>query len=263
MYYANIPFTNADDVLFVTYPGSGTTWLANIMSELRLPYIDGYTEKLVGKYELNTEILESKDRKRTPGLEKSFNNRPNLTPPRIIKTHLWPNYFEDFKVKNVILLVRDGRDSVLSYYKWRLSFSEEGETGTFSEFLRRPGFNGVLPLEDWALTINNWKNSIFVENILLLQFEESKAWPKIAIGKLLNFLKTTRSDNDINEAIRVSSYENMRKVEEEVLKNNPDLAKGMIMRNGSHGQWKEAFSTEDLKLLEGMPLSVLKELGYL
>ena len=151
----------------------------------------------------------------------------------------------------------------MSYYKWRLSFSEEGEIGAFSEFLRRPGFNGVPPLEDWALTIKNWENSIFVKNFLILQFEESKKNPEIAINKLLDFLKTARSKNDINEAIRLSSYENMRLVEEEAVKNNPDLSVGMIMRDGSHGQWKNSFSAEDLKLLEGLPFSVLKEYGYI
>ena len=262
MYYANIPLLNDRDVLLVTYPGSGTTWLANVLSELQLPYVDGYTEKLLDKGSQATEIFEPLSRQRTPALGPSKLGSESSFPGRIIKTHYWPTYFESSPINRIILLVRDGRDAVLSYYHWRLSFSEEGETGSFQEFLRRPGFNGVTPLHDWAQTIDLWQNAPFVRQICLLRLEVCKAEPLTEIERLLRFLEVERTADQICEAADRSTFEKMREAEERAVDKNPALGSGYIMRKGTAGQWRDTFSQADLELLEGKPSQVLVSLGY-
>ncbi len=261
MYYGNIKLLRPDDVLLVSYPGSGTTWLANILSELRLNYIDGYTENLISKDSWRTSVYDRLSRKRTPSVDRNKELVRDRF-PRIIKTHYWPEYFECSPPDKIILLIRDGRDSVLSYYNWRLTFSEEGERGSFSDFLRRPGFNGVPPLEDWAQTYLKWKNSSLKKPMLLIKLEEGKASPALHCRKILEFLRLTRSQATVRRACKNSEFEAMRKAELEALREEPQLGPGTIMRSGAGGQWKEAFSRGDLELISTSVRKTLAELGY-
>jgi hypothetical protein len=263
MYFRNIPKIRDSDILLVTYPGSGTTWLANILCELGLPYIDGYTEELP---ELNTDtpaVFEARDRARTPALDilRSYRFR-DTNSIRIIKTHLWPAYFETHRASKVILLVRDGRDSVVSYYHWRTAFSEEGEAGTLEQFLRRPGFNGVTPLIDWAKTYLDWISTPWVNHVHLIHLEDGKSFPESSVEKLLQFIGTQRTQSEILRASQASTFERMRAAEEHAICTNNHLNKRRIMRKGTSGQWKKEFSDADKMLIHGLPERALELLGY-
>ncbi len=263
MYYKNIPRLKESDVLVVTYPGSGTTWLANVLCELGLPYIDGYTEELPENDGSMPTVLPDKSRARTPSLDRKRKARFDLRCDlRLIKTHLWPVYFEQFPVRKIVLMVRDGRDAVVSYYHWRMSFSEEGENGSFHEFLRRPGINGVPPLQDWSQTILGWWSQEWVKQLHVLKFEDCKRCPGYEIEKLLRFLGVSKTKKQIVDAVEGSTFERMRTDEENVCSGDSGQVQGYIMRRGTSGGWVNEFTHEDQYLLNGLPARTLELMGY-
>lgn len=258
----NIDLLTGDDILLVTYPGSGTTWLANVLSELSLPYIDGYDEKLTAKDSFVTELFPGRDQSRTPILRENAKRRVIDECGRIIKTHLWPHHFSSVGPKRAIYLVRDGRDAVLSYYHWRLSFSEEGELGTFLDFLSRPGINNLPPLRDWAFTYLKWREFVHDENFCLVRFEDSKSDALMTVQKVLKFLGVTRNDKVLLEAIQNSTFERMQQTEAASIDGYKVGRDGLIMRSGQIGQWRRSFGKAEFQMLTPEVCALLVELGY-
>lgn len=86
--------------------------------------------------------------------------------PRILKTHSPFN-----KVfKKVIYLLRNGGDSVLSYYKFLKT--EEGYSGSFTDFLRtdKSKCYGVR----WHEHVNSWLSNDYPNDMLLIKYEDLK-----------------------------------------------------------------------------------------
>jgi hypothetical protein len=158
--------------------------------------------------------------------------------------------------------MRDGRDSVLSYYHWRTAFSEEGECGPFSEFLRRPGFNGETPLIDWALTYLSWISTKWVKDLHVIKLEDGKRSPVDEVEKLLKFIGVERTRPEIQRAAEASTFEKMRSDEEQAMSEHQSLSQGYIMRKGTSGQWRADFSRADKIQIEGLPSRTLELFGY-
>lgn len=262
MFFKNITLLNPDDILLVTYPGSGTTWLANVLGELGLNYIDGYTENLIDKFSSETFVFDPKAAKQDLNIKSAKSVRPGIKCPRIIKTHLWPAYFESFPVKRAIFLVRDARDAVISYYYWRRSFSEEGEQESLQEFLRRPGFNGITPLEDWTQTVRLWMQAKMLHSYVLLKLEDSKLDPITSIRRVTDFIGVNPPLSEIEAVAESSSFSKMQAVESRARKETTNSNPGMVMRSGKAGQWIREFNSDDYRLISTDTRKLLTELGY-
>jgi len=183
------------DVAVVSFPKSGRTWL-RVMLAASLNKHYGCTEQ---------QILDSRALR-------------DLCPsvPRIVFTHDRANLrvglegnFRRFRSKDVIFLVRDPLDVVVSYYFQRTRRQLEKHP-SIEEFARSPKF-GIRRVVDF---MNDWYAQAPVfRSFLLLRYEDLVACPVPELDRTLKFLGVEPTREVVEETIRTYTFERMRSLE--------------------------------------------------
>jgi hypothetical protein len=197
------------DCVVVSFGKSGRTWLRVMLSRF-------YQVKhgLAERHLIGFDNLHYKNR----------------AIPRIFFTH--DNYVKDYtgntdsKVdyysKKVVLLVRNPADVAVSqYHQWRYrmrpkkkelnDYPAHGEEVSVFDFVarREAGLPKVIGfLNGWAQEIPQLKE------ILVIRYEDMRARPEEALGKIVSFVGTPGTAEEVREAVAFASFENMKKMEQ-------------------------------------------------
>jgi hypothetical protein len=157
-------------------------------------------------------------------------HRKNRAIPKLFFTH--DNYLKDYtghadsKVDYaglpVILLARHPADVAVSqFHQWRHRMKRRK-----MEINRYPDAAEDLPLFDFVarhpagLTkaiefLNGWAPELEGKSDrLLVRYEDLKSDPEATLGRILEFLGTPGTPDEIAEAVRFASFDNMRQMEE-------------------------------------------------
>lgn len=264
------------DVVLATHPGSGTSWIATLLVHLGVFYASGHNELLVDRTSQRTtgEWLEDEEQL-LPGLASvaSGDQRERL-PVLLDRDRLHAAYREPCRViktnrsalgwtpaTRVLLLVRDGRDAVLSLYHNLRGFA--GLDVGLSEFLAGHGGAWPLPALSWAVACTSWAGAIPPERLHVLRFETCRERPLEELRSLLTFLDVARTDAEIERAIAESSYDRMRRIESAVVaERGESVGRGRVMRKGRVGEWRDVYTEAMLATFAGLPRRALEHFGY-
>ena len=248
----NIQNLEAEDIILASYLGSGSSLIGGILIELGLDYIEG-------KNKQQTEVILPLWRKHWKQLDTKYDvAKPKEL--RLFKTHFYPVSFADAKPKKAVLLIRDVRDAVISYYNWRKGFSDE--YGTLSDFLTTDGYYGKKPFDDWTSYIEKWCKwgNQKGHRLYLIKYEDLKFSPKETVKSLLKFLKIKRSTAEIEQAVKNSRFSKIKKEEMQVLENSKQPR---IFRKGLVGEWRNTLSFQDLSCIKAKTTGMLKKYCYI
>lgn len=226
------------DTYLISFPKSGRTWVRMLLAQV----ISLHTDK-----KLNLDLY-----KMTWGIK----DLPNLSTdprtgnystfkPRPIKID------SKFKNKNIILLVRDPRDVLVSYYFEWTKRRELKYPGTISEFIRE---DFTLPqilqfMNVWAQEYKSRE-----KDFLLIKYEDLHQDLFKQLKRIFSFLNVDFSDKMIEQAIHNSSFQQMQKMErEQVFKGDhrmqaTDLSdkNSYKLRSGKIGDYLTYLTVEDL-----------------
>ncbi|XP_023819616.1 sulfotransferase family cytosolic 2B member 1 isoform X2 [Oryzias latipes] len=228
-----------DDVVAVTYPKSGTTWMQEI-----LPLVLSGGDL--------TPIQSTVNWDRVPWLEETrlANVVDKMTSPRAMVSHfpynLMPSSFHSSKAK-VIYVMRNPKDVAVSsfYFHQMASFLED--PGTFDEFLDKflegRGFFGK-----WTDHVSSWKLAKLGERILFLTYEEMVQDLGAAIRRISDFLCLDLSEDIIQKIAEHCTFKSMKANTMSnfslVPKKYMDSDKSPFLRKGVAGDWKNHFNSE-------------------
>jgi hypothetical protein len=228
-----------DDVFIVSYPKSGNTWVRFLLANLLAPG-KTITFRNIDNY--------------VPDIYKCAGTLEDRRGPRYIKSHhpcyeLYPK---------LIYIYRDGRDALVSYYHY--ASGKRKFTGTFAEFLFSP----------FASRFSSWREHVegacefaskFPNRILMLQYEEMLKNPSAGAASISVFLELACDDQVIARAVEASSFDRLRKLEQQF--GGENLAKPVpFFRHGGSGQWREHFSAELYRRYYDENGATLVRLGY-
>ncbi|MBP5707827.1 MAG: sulfotransferase domain-containing protein [Alphaproteobacteria bacterium] len=251
--FKNIPNLTEQDIILASYPGCGSSLLGGILIELGIDYIEGYQEQIVPN-QLNTNTVNPMWRSHWPQLAKKYDKE--MIGLRGFKTHFYPESFENAAPKKAILLIRDARDAVISYYNWRKNFSDE--TGTLYDFISRDGYYGKKPFDDWAEYIDAWEKWGKAHELLIVKYEDLKFTPEFAIREILSFLNIHLDNTKIQQAIENVSFS---KIQQDESKSQPHSNK-KIFRKGLVGEWRGVLSNNMFSFIKKNTLEKLFRFGY-
>jgi estrone sulfotransferase len=237
----------AKDVVLASFPKTGNTFtrfvLANLLS---IQYKDG---EQVNFYNLG-QIL--------PEFEKDDISKRWTYPgfPRIIKTH--EAHRPEFDAaKDVLYVMRDPRDTMISYYKYLQARKKVQYTGGVDKFIRDPQFG----LQSYLRHIESWEKKAR----WIFRYEDLMSNPYPLFERFLKDRGVVFVKHQLETAIFKSQPDRMRKVENE--QGRPGREKNfkegfVFVRNASTGQWKEFYSEDQLKYFYEQIGDRLKHLGY-
>jgi len=240
---------NADCVI-VSFGKSGRTWVRVMLSRF-YQVRHGLSERhLIGFDNLH---------------------RKNAEIPKIFFTH--DNYLKDYTKnrdskadyygKKVILLVRDPTDVAVSqFFQWKYrmragkknlnKYPTHGSDISIYDFVMDedaglPKILGFMNL--WA------QEESLIKDLMVVKYEDLRADTGVTLKRMLDFIGTPGTEEQISEAVRFSSVENMKKMEQKKTfwlagsrmvpkdRNNPNSFK---VRRAKVGGYRDHFSEEQI-----------------
>jgi Sulfotransferase domain len=226
-----------NDVFLASYPRSGSTWLRFLVSNLR-------------NWDEPTSF-DSVDR-RIPDVyvvpDHELTRRPQ---PRIMKIHeqFHPLY------SRVIYIVRDPRDVAPSYLRYLRAQGHIPAETSLEVFL--PEFvEGRVLFGAWKDHVSGWLEGRKEDSdFLLIRYEDIRKDTRAVLKRIADFIDLPVVERMVDRAIRLSSRDHMRALEEEYIKRGGTNANFI----GTDGEDIDV----PMALLEDRWGDVMKELGYL
>lgn len=229
----------------VSFPKSGRTWLR--------VFIAKYIAVAYGvPFSVNTAPLIGT---KTPLVRLGFSHCGFDAVAGVTGERKVRKCIDELAGKRIVLLVRDPRDVVVSYFFQRRARDVKYGRGidervTLSHFIR-DDVNGLHRIID---LMNRWYDAWGGrKDFLLLRYEDCRAQTEHEFRRVLSFLipEPIREDA-LKAALAYSSFENMKEMERsDALKSdvlrpadaqNPDSFK---VRKGQVGGWRELFNHDD------------------
>lgn len=211
-----------DDIFLVSYPKSGNTWMRFFLSI----YKNGGKALAYDKIE---EFI--------PSVHKSSKQFiSEIKKPRIIKSH-----FTDFESYTKILyIVRDGRDSLVSYYHYLQEL--KGFKGSFDDFYFSNMHSGVGEWHSHVQAAINYKRK-HKNKILITKYEDMLNCQNESFKSILDFCHFPFDNELFKRSMENSAFEKLKKNQD----SNGVVIEGKninFFRKGSSGQWPEYFNDE-------------------
>jgi len=242
------------DVVVVSFGKSGRTWLRVMMSRLYQV-----------KHGLPEQLL----------LQHDNMHRRNAAVPKIHFSH--DNYLKDYTGRTddksdyrdtpVVLLVRHPADTAVSqYFQWKYRMRDRKKR--INDY---PGGDGEVPVYDFVMDpraglakvigfMNLWAREMpRMRALLPVRYEDLRSDPAAALAKVMDFVGTPGTPEEIAEAVAFASVENMRQMESRRTfwlsgsrmttrdKDNPDAFK---VRRAKVGGWRDYFEPEQVRAIE-------------
>jgi hypothetical protein len=249
------------DAVIVSFGKSGRTWLRVMISRFYQV-----------KYGLAQRHLIAFDNL----------HHKNRAIPKIFFTH--DNYLKDYTKdatskkayydKRVVLMVRNPADVAVSQYnQWKYRMragkkkinaypSDSADVGLFEFVIGKEA--GLPKIIDW---MNGWgKDLDRIKELMIVRYEDMRADPEGSLARIVDFIGTPGTPEQIREAVNFASVENMRKLEEKRVfwlsgrrmtakdRSNPNSYK---VRRAKVGGYLDDFTPEQVAQIEAMVASRL------
>ncbi len=211
--------TKDSDIFIVGYPKSGNTWMQNMVSSLLYCPDASYLPDRLSQ-EIVPDIYTKKFYKRYG--ELTFFKSHELPQP---------NY------KNVIYLIRDGRDAIVSFYHMNKIF---GKDYSMEEMVLEG--KGLNPCK-WHTHVKNWQENPYNSRIIFVRYEDLIKNPLPELKKVCQFAGIQRTDRVLESVIQTNSFKNLQNREDKFgFENphwNPDSPEKRFFRKGKIGSYLE------------------------
>jgi len=229
-----------DDVFVVSYPKSGNTWARFLIANLLKP-----TDEEVIDFHVCQRYV--------PEVGKQDDIIQTLRRPRTMKSHA-PFVAE---YPRLIYLVRDGRDTYVSYYFHQLRQLPQGTT--FGAFLKRRDHAPCL----WGEHVVSWalRDSLAAE-MAVVKYEDLVRDSLGQLRRIADFLGLSVTEDRLQSAVQASSFQSMQRLERDRGRPFQDEGPEVFVRKGQPGNWKEFFGPEEKALFKDREGDVLIRLGY-
>ncbi len=241
-----------DDVFIVSYPKSGTTWLAFLVANV----IKGDAD-LVVNLRSSVDYVSDVNRlyvKRRGMLQNTRVDYGKMPRPRFFKAHA--HY--DAELPKVVYVLRDPRDVMVSYWHYDRLINA-GRAPSLAAFVAR---DDHWPCR-WDAHVTGWLLEGQHPCMLVIRYEEMHQDAREVLRRVLDFAAVPYTSSEIERAVAASRFETMRSLEEQdgAAEEVAD-PKERFVRRGRVGGWRDELDPEIQRVLERKYGPVMEAVGY-
>lgn len=231
------------DVLITTAAKAGTTWMQQILHQLRTGGDDQFysIDDVVPWLELPREG------KHWTEVLAEFENLPD---PRLFKTHCTYEQTPGVNTARFILTSRDPRDCCLSFYHHKMDMTDAAkrrygisDPESFDAFL-----DDWLNFAGWYRNVSSWWPHRNNANVLWLRYEDLKHDFDNSIDRILDFLDWRINPQQRERVNTFCSFQWMKENADRFSRQNsngePMFKPGGFIRKGQVGDGKEKLSPQ-------------------
>ncbi len=231
------------DVLITTAPKAGTTWMQQILHQLRN---GGEAD-----FEDIDQVVPWLERQRPPrSWREVLADFEQRTDPRLFKTHCTWEQTPGREIARIILTLRDPRDCCVSFYHHLLDISDNARA---TDGLERPPsldahLDAWLAFGAWFRNVSSWWPQRHRDNVLMLRYSELKADLSGAMARIADFLGWSPTPEALERAVQHSSFAWMKAHSDRFAGRNADgspmFRPGGFIRKGATGDHKTHLTPE-------------------
>ncbi|XP_031627971.1 sulfotransferase 1E1-like [Contarinia nasturtii] len=240
-----------DDVWVCSFPKSGTTWMQNIVYQLKNNLImsENYITPIYGFIENSMLFRSNADDAYTAIAQEATDLIDELDKwpsPRIIKSHL-PAYLlpqDIWTVKpKLIYTYRNPKDAAVSDYHFIHNSKNFKFTGSLEEYLDL-FLTDQLEYAPFHANVNSYKQLKQLDHIMLITYEELSADLVGIIKRISEFLNCQYNDDQMERLAEYVSFRNMRTQGEEPKFFQKDFN---FFRKGKVGGFRDEMNEEYIR----------------
>jgi hypothetical protein len=183
-----------------------------------------------------------------------------------LKTHSIRGVVDDIPLINAdvsaggIYLVRDPRDVAVSLWH------HTGRTLDFASFLLNQrnayAFGTIEMWGSWSQNVESWTTDPDA-SLLVLRYEDMLADKTAAFSAVLKHLRQTATPEELAEAIRCSSFDELKSQEKQhgFQEKHPDSKR--FFQEGKAGGWRDTLKPQHVDAIVAVHGETMKKFGYL
>ncbi len=232
-----------NDVLITTPPKAGTTWMQQILHQLRTGGDATFTSI--------DDVVPWLERPRSgKNWQQLIDNYETIPDPRIFKTHCTAEQTPGIGTAFIILTSRDPRDCCVSFYHHIMNMTDEARL--HANITRPESFEAYverwLNFAVWYRNVKSWWPYRDHPKILWLRFQDMKSDLATSINRITDFLSWEVSPDQKRKVLEYSSFEWMQKHDEKFSSQGdsgkPLFKPGRFIRQGKVGKYRETMTKE-------------------
>lgn len=239
------------DVLITTPAKAGTTWMQQILHQLRSGGDDSFES-----IDIEVPWIEiPREGKTWQAILAEFEN---LKDPRCFKTHCTFPQTPGVETARFILTSRDPRDCCVSFYHHKMDMTDEAleqfsleKPESFDSF-----FEEWLEYAGWYRSVESWWPHFHDDNVLWLRYEDLKRDLNGGINQILDFLSWSINEAQRKNILTYCSFDwmkaNSHRFTSQGKDKKPQFKPGGFIRKGQVGGGKAMLSSEQEKRVMDM-----------
>lgn len=222
------------DILITTAPKAGTTWMQQILHQLRTGGDERFNsiDDVVPWLEIDRGTLTWQQ------ILAGFEQLPE---PRIFKTHCTYEQTPGVDTARIILSSRDPRDCCISFYHHVMNMTEAARSHACLDHLHTfdDVFDAWITFGAWYRNVGSWWPHRNDHNVLWLRYEDMKTDLAGALTQILEFLHRDLNDHELARVLEYCSFSWMKthadKFSRQLQLEKPAFKPGQFIRKGEIG----------------------------
>ncbi len=231
------------DVLITTPPKAGTTWMQQILHQMRTGGDDSFAS--IDKVVPWLEIKRS-----GKSWQEVLQYYESLAEPRVFKTHCTAEQTPGIGTASIILSSRDPRDCCVSFYHHLMNMTDEAQAQadmpipeSFEQHVEQ-----WLEYAAWYRNVKSWWPYFGQPKVLWLRYQDMKSDLSATVDDIADFLKWSMTEEQKQRVLEYSSFDWMKAHDKKFSSqgnNGKQVFKpGKFVRQGKVGSYKDLMSPE-------------------